>query len=132
MDADVKLFSIYGATEFGPISYFFRNEGEKKLWDWVRFGPNTKIRWAPQDNDTYECQLLVRLSTSLHTPYGIEHFADDSETSIVSRESPGHQGLFYVRYIPQASDNRGSVEDVTLFCIFMCFLTYLLQCRKGR
>lgn len=60
VDAGVKLFSVYGATEFGPITCFFRNEGEEKLWDWVRFGP--KIRWVPQDNDTYECQVLVRLS----------------------------------------------------------------------
>jgi len=62
VDAGVKLFSVYGATEFGPITTFLRNEGEEKLWDWMRFAPNSKIRWAPQDNDTYECQVLVCFS----------------------------------------------------------------------
>ncbi|KAG1744621.1 putative aminoadipate reductase [Suillus paluster] len=59
VDAGVKLSSLYGATEFGDITYFFRNEVEQKLWDWVRFGPNSKIRWVPQDDGTYECQVLT-------------------------------------------------------------------------
>ncbi|KAG0691850.1 putative aminoadipate reductase [Suillus ampliporus] len=59
VNAGVKLSSLYGATEFGDITYFFRNEVEQKLWDWVRFGPNSKIRWVPQDDGTYECQVLT-------------------------------------------------------------------------
>ncbi|KAG1733502.1 putative aminoadipate reductase [Suillus lakei] len=59
VDAGVKLSSLYGATEFGDITYFFRNEVEQKLWDWVRFGPNSKIKWVPQDDGTYECQVLT-------------------------------------------------------------------------
>ncbi|KAG2119415.1 putative aminoadipate reductase [Suillus clintonianus] len=59
VDAGVKVSSLYGATEFGDITYFFRNEVEQKLWDWVRFGPNSKIRWVPQDDGTYECQVLT-------------------------------------------------------------------------
>ena len=61
VNAGVKLSSMYGTTECGDITYFFRNEVEQKLWEWVRFGPNSKIRWVPQDDGTYECQVLVRL-----------------------------------------------------------------------
>lgn len=61
VEAGVKLTSVYGATEFGAITHIFRNEGEQQLWDWLRFGQNSKIRWAPQDDGTYECQVLVRL-----------------------------------------------------------------------
>ncbi|KAG1905243.1 putative aminoadipate reductase [Suillus fuscotomentosus] len=57
--AGVKLSCVYGATEFGINTYFFRNSVEQKLWEWVRFGPNSKIRWALQDDDTYECQVLT-------------------------------------------------------------------------
>ncbi|KAG2060872.1 putative aminoadipate reductase [Suillus hirtellus] len=59
VDAGVKLSCVYGATEFGINTYFFRNSVEQKLWEWVRFGPNSKIRWAPQDDGTYECQVLT-------------------------------------------------------------------------
>ncbi|KAG2030446.1 hypothetical protein BDR03DRAFT_1017128 [Suillus americanus] len=59
VNAGVKLYSAYGATECGVITCVFRNSVEQKLWDWVRFGPNFKIRWAPQDDGTYECQVLT-------------------------------------------------------------------------
>ncbi|KAG1835273.1 putative aminoadipate reductase [Suillus variegatus] len=59
VNAGVKLSCVYGATEFGINTYFFRNSVEQKLWEWVRFGPNSKIRWAPQDDGTYECQVLT-------------------------------------------------------------------------
>ncbi|KAG1835183.1 putative aminoadipate reductase [Suillus variegatus] len=58
-DAGVKLSSGYGATEFGVITYSIRRSVDQKLWDWLRFGPNSKIRWAPQDDGTYECQVLT-------------------------------------------------------------------------
>jgi hypothetical protein len=66
VDAGVKLTSVYGATEFGILTCVLRNEAEQKLWDWVRFGQYSKVRWASQENGTYECQILVRLE--LDTP----------------------------------------------------------------
>ena len=65
VNAGVKLSSMYGATECGDITYFFRNKVEQELWEWVRFGPNSKIRWIPQDDGTFECQVLVRLGLCL-------------------------------------------------------------------
>ncbi|KAG2133342.1 putative aminoadipate reductase [Suillus clintonianus] len=59
VDAGVTLWPMYGCTEIGPISSLFRNGAERKLWDWVRFSPNTKTRWVPQDDGTYECQILI-------------------------------------------------------------------------
>ncbi|KAG2050383.1 putative aminoadipate reductase [Suillus hirtellus] len=63
VNAGVKLSCRYGATEFGPNTCTIRNSVDQKFWDWVRFGPNSKIRWAPQDDGTYECQVLT---TSTH------------------------------------------------------------------
>ncbi|KAG1894389.1 uncharacterized protein F5891DRAFT_1176122 [Suillus fuscotomentosus] len=45
--------------EFGTNTCTIRNSVDQKFWDWVRFGPNSKIRWAPQDDSTYECQVLT-------------------------------------------------------------------------
>ncbi|KAG1821117.1 acetyl-CoA synthetase-like protein [Suillus subaureus] len=59
VNAGVKLSCAYGATEFGMNTYFIRNSVDQKLWEWVRFGPSSKIRWAPQDDGTYECQVLT-------------------------------------------------------------------------
>jgi hypothetical protein len=65
VNAGVKLSCGYGATECGIITHLIRNPVDQKFWDWVRFGPNSKIRWVPQDNDTYECQVLVRLRVDI-------------------------------------------------------------------
>jgi len=65
VNAGVKLSCAYGATEFGINTYFIRNSVDQKLWEWVRFAPISKIRWVPQDDDTYECQVLVRLRVDL-------------------------------------------------------------------
>jgi acyl-CoA synthetase (AMP-forming)/AMP-acid ligase II len=59
--AGVKLSSVYGTTEFSPITYTFRSPTEQVLWEWVRFGPNQRIRWVAQGDGTYECQVLVRM-----------------------------------------------------------------------
>lgn len=66
VDAGIKLSSVYGATEIGIITSLFRNEAEQKLWDWVQFRPYPEVRWAPEGDGTYECQVLVRLE--LRTP----------------------------------------------------------------
>ena len=60
MAAGVRLASVYGGTEFGPITHAFRRPSEEHFWEWLRFGPSQNIRWVPQGDGTYECQLLVR------------------------------------------------------------------------
>jgi hypothetical protein len=97
VNAGVKLSSVYGTTEFGAITYLFRNDVERKLWDWVRFSSNSKIRWVPQDDGTYECQVLVRTNHYTHTlTLTFEHFfADNFDALRISREYPGRQGLCY-------------------------------------
>lgn len=60
MAAGVKLTSVYGGTEFGPLTHILRNSIEQHLWEWLRFGPNQSLRWVLQGDGTYECQLLVR------------------------------------------------------------------------
>ncbi|KAG9308660.1 putative aminoadipate reductase [Chiua virens] len=58
--AGVKLASVYGTTEFSAITYTFRScRRSWTLWEWVRFGPNQRIRWVAQGDGTYECQVLT-------------------------------------------------------------------------
>lgn len=59
--AGVKLSSVYGTTETSAITHLFRSPTEQALWEWVRFGPNQRIRWVAQADGTYECQVLVRV-----------------------------------------------------------------------
>ncbi|KAG6375242.1 hypothetical protein JVT61DRAFT_3458 [Boletus reticuloceps] len=60
--AGVKPSSLYGATEVSVITCAFKSLAELALWDWVRFGPNQRVRWVAQGDGTYECQAPVRLS----------------------------------------------------------------------
>ncbi|KAF8438365.1 putative aminoadipate reductase [Boletus edulis BED1] len=57
--AGVNLSSAYGGTEFGPLTYVLRDSTERQLWEWLRFGKNQNIRWVPQGDGTYECQVLT-------------------------------------------------------------------------
>ncbi|OAX38465.1 hypothetical protein K503DRAFT_782845 [Rhizopogon vinicolor AM-OR11-026] len=45
-------------SDVAYITRSFKNDVEHKLWDWIRIAPNCKIRWVPQDDGTYECQVL--------------------------------------------------------------------------
>jgi hypothetical protein len=59
--AGVVIGSIYGGTEFGaPVLLPDKKDIADGDWLWMRFADNVKIRWAPQGDDTYECQVLVR------------------------------------------------------------------------
>jgi thioester reductase-like protein/acyl-CoA synthetase (AMP-forming)/AMP-acid ligase II len=58
VNAGVKISCGYGATEIGIVTYSVRKQVDQKLWEWLRFGPNCKVRWVPQGDDTYECQVL--------------------------------------------------------------------------
>ncbi|KAG1750096.1 putative aminoadipate reductase [Suillus lakei] len=94
VDAGVKLSCAYGATEFGINTYFIRNAADQKLWDWVRFGPGSKIRWAPQDDGTYECQVLT---TPTHQ-VSVENLPDVKgyTTSDVFIKHPTIEGLWKI------------------------------------
>ncbi|KAJ6473938.1 putative aminoadipate reductase [Mycena vulgaris] len=65
VNAGLNLICGYGATEFGPISTMIQNGDDTKEWAWFRVSPLVKVRWAPQGDDTFECQLLA---WEHHTP----------------------------------------------------------------
>ncbi|KAG2366971.1 acetyl-CoA synthetase-like protein [Suillus spraguei] len=94
VDAGVKVCCGYGATEFGIISHLFLDSVDQKFWDCVRFGPNSKIRWAPQGDDTYECQVLT---TPTHQ-VSVENIPDVKgyATSDVFIKHPTVEGLWKI------------------------------------
>ncbi|KAJ6591051.1 hypothetical protein DFH09DRAFT_891898, partial [Mycena vulgaris] len=59
VDAGINLRNFYGGTEFGPISTLIPREGDEKEWAWFRVSDVVKVRWAPQGDDTFECQILT-------------------------------------------------------------------------
>ncbi|KAG2095134.1 putative aminoadipate reductase [Suillus discolor] len=103
VNAGVKLSCGYGATEFGSSTHFIRNLVDQKFWDWVRFGPNSKIRWALQDDGTYECQVLT---TPMHQ-VSVENLPDVKgyATSDVFIKHPTVEGLWKI---------VGRIDDVLI------------------
>jgi hypothetical protein len=61
-DAGVYLVSIYGGTEFGPPTHFFRDLGAEKDWEYMNFSNLTNTRWIDQGDGAYELHFLVRCS----------------------------------------------------------------------
>ncbi|KIJ04291.1 hypothetical protein PAXINDRAFT_94863, partial [Paxillus involutus ATCC 200175] len=58
--AGIVIGSAYGGTEFGiPALLPDKKDVADGDWIWMRFADNIKIRWAPQGDDTYECQVLT-------------------------------------------------------------------------
>ncbi|KAJ6579476.1 putative aminoadipate reductase [Mycena vulgaris] len=55
----IKLRGMYGATETGPICFPTSLKGDEDEWEWYRFANQTKVRWVPQGEGTFECQLLT-------------------------------------------------------------------------
>ncbi|KAJ7484451.1 putative aminoadipate reductase [Mycena latifolia] len=55
----VKLRGVYGATETGPICFVTALEGDEQEWEWYRFADQVKVRWVPQGDGTFECQLMT-------------------------------------------------------------------------
>ncbi|KAG2145295.1 putative aminoadipate reductase [Suillus bovinus] len=94
VNAGVKISCGYGATEFGILTYSIRNSVDQMLWEWMRFGPNSKIRWAPQDDGTYECQVLT---TPTHQ-VSVENLPDVKgyATSDVFIKHPTIEGLWKI------------------------------------
>ncbi|KAJ6509744.1 putative aminoadipate reductase [Mycena vulgaris] len=58
VDAGINLLGVYGATEIGPITALTPREGDTKEWSWLRISDVVEVRWAPQGDGTFECQIL--------------------------------------------------------------------------
>ncbi|KAJ7489600.1 putative aminoadipate reductase [Mycena latifolia] len=56
--AGLNLRAGYGATECGPISAPLPSKGDELDWEWMQFSAGVKVRWAPQGDGTFECQVL--------------------------------------------------------------------------
>lgn len=71
MAAGVKLFSVYGGTEYGAMTRILNADDSQgqdasvktsQDWAWLTFAEERlKIRWDPQGDGTYELQFLVCL-----------------------------------------------------------------------
>ncbi|KIJ59312.1 hypothetical protein HYDPIDRAFT_33310 [Hydnomerulius pinastri MD-312] len=71
--AGVPLVTGYGATECGIITLIPSPEDiANRDWLWLRFPEEIKVRWAPQGNDVYECQVLATEGY----PVAVENLAD--------------------------------------------------------
>ncbi|KAF8956600.1 hypothetical protein BDZ97DRAFT_2062868 [Flammula alnicola] len=58
-ESGVYITPVYGATEFGAASRFFRREGDEKDWEYLSFSDRTNLRWDPQGDGTFESQFLT-------------------------------------------------------------------------
>ncbi|KIK91581.1 hypothetical protein PAXRUDRAFT_149195 [Paxillus rubicundulus Ve08.2h10] len=57
--AGVPIGITYGGTEFGsPVAVPDKKDIADGDWGWLRFSDEIQVRWAPQGDDTYECQIL--------------------------------------------------------------------------
>ncbi|KAF8956587.1 acetyl-CoA synthetase-like protein [Flammula alnicola] len=58
-ESGVYIIPVYGATEFGAPSGFFRREGDEKDWEYLSFSDRADIRWDAQGDGTFESQFLT-------------------------------------------------------------------------
>ena len=102
MSSGVKLYSIYGGTEFGAPTHPFPSKTDRDVmdWAWQRFSDRANVRWIAQGDGTYECQLLVHLLGALNEiihSYRISYeFLVIGDALFVLGEPPGRQGLFNI------------------------------------
>jgi hypothetical protein len=71
----LRLIGAYGATEFGALSSLIPYEDDIKEWAWFRVSPLVKVRWAPQGDGTFECQILVHSSSRVP----LERYSDSGQ-----------------------------------------------------
>ncbi|KAJ7899903.1 putative aminoadipate reductase [Mycena leptocephala] len=57
-NAGVKLRALYAGTEFGALSILVPQRGDEAEWEWIQFYDKIKLRWAPQGDGIYECQII--------------------------------------------------------------------------
>ncbi|KAJ7165465.1 putative aminoadipate reductase [Mycena crocata] len=58
-NAGVKLRPVYAGTEFGALTTLKPLPGDENEWAWAQFADRIKLRWEPQGDDTFECQILT-------------------------------------------------------------------------
>jgi hypothetical protein len=69
LEGGCKVTSIYGGTEFGPVTKLFSSHptvSKDDQYTWCEFSPNVLPRWRADGADTYELELLVSLATCIH------------------------------------------------------------------
>ncbi|KAJ7624410.1 putative aminoadipate reductase [Roridomyces roridus] len=68
------VVSIYGGTEFGSANDVVKppEEHDPYEWAWIRVADRVTVRWMPQGDNTYECQILT---SNTHT-LAVENLAD--------------------------------------------------------
>ncbi|KAF7358663.1 Non-canonical non-ribosomal peptide synthetase FUB8 [Mycena sanguinolenta] len=59
VNAGVNLVSGYGTTETGAFSVVKLPEEDAKEWAWFQVSDLVKVRWVPQGDETFECQILA-------------------------------------------------------------------------
>ncbi|KAF8186130.1 hypothetical protein K438DRAFT_1836087 [Mycena galopus ATCC 62051] len=60
VNAGVHLLTCYGTTETGDIAAVWPHDGDATDWGWFRILDRLKVRWVPQGDGTFECQILVQ------------------------------------------------------------------------
>ncbi|KAF8151165.1 hypothetical protein K438DRAFT_1988314 [Mycena galopus ATCC 62051] len=75
VNAGVHLLTYYGTTETGDIAAVWPHEGDATDWGWFRISDRLNVRWVPQGDGTFECQILtsetwVPMVQNLENPTG--------------------------------------------------------------
>ncbi|KAJ7828944.1 hypothetical protein B0H14DRAFT_3873194 [Mycena olivaceomarginata] len=75
VNAGVHLLTGYGATETGDIAALWPHDGDATDWGWFRILHRLNVRWVPQGDGTFECQILtsetwVPMVQNLENPAG--------------------------------------------------------------
>lgn len=65
MESGVALKTVYGGTETGGPAFSSSRAGDEREWEYLEFSDRCKVRWVPQGDETFECQLLVSFSLDL-------------------------------------------------------------------
>jgi hypothetical protein len=104
--------SGYGGTEFGiPVLMPDKKDIADGDWPWMRFADNVKIRWAPQGDNAYECQVLVGFAPRYSRSVSINCGIDNRRQSNGCREPSRRERMRNCRYIREAP-NEEHVENV--------------------
>ncbi|TCD65529.1 putative PKS/NRPS-like protein biosynthetic cluster [Steccherinum ochraceum] len=102
-EAGVKLFAVYGGTEFGSPTDVLDSDDSAGLespnktsldWAWMQFGDKGSLRWIPQGDGSYELHFLT---CATHHP-AIENLEDVAgyATSDLWIPHPTKQGLWKI------------------------------------
>ncbi|KAH7929522.1 putative aminoadipate reductase [Leucogyrophana mollusca] len=109
--AGVPIATEYGGTEFGcPVLMPTRKHLADGDWLWLRFSDNVDIRWVPQGDDTYECQIL----SSDVIQMAVENLPDVKgyATSDVFVKHPSKAGLWKLTVLSSVISSVGRTDDV--------------------